>query len=74
MDYCERFTGFTLEELQVSYEYYDYRIGQGWGLFRIAQEHEMRPQWGNTGAITERYVIEQLALEWRELRKGVDSK
>ena len=71
MEYCEPLTD---EELKVSYEYYNYRIRQGWGLLRIAEVHEMPPQWGNRGAITERYVIEQLALEWRELRRGLDKE
>ena len=72
MEYCEQFTD---EEIAVAYEYYYFRIRQGWGIFRIAEVHEMPPQWGNNyGAITERYVIEQLALEWRKLREGLDSK
>lgn len=68
---CELFTD---EEWQAAEEYYVYRIMQGWGLFRIMEEHDIPAWMGIEGATTERHVIQHLALEYRQMRKGLDSK
>ncbi len=55
-------------------DHFDWSIREGMGLFMIAEAWGIEPwaktQYGGHGALTEGYVVEQMALQVREMMRG----